>query len=222
MIMKRFSLRYTLLTCRLDQLWFPLAFWALFVIISLFVQAPNQLMNTTRAYLGVVVPLVGGIMSAYAILDDPALELRFATPIPPARTLLERLGLTFLIQTFSALIFQVVVQMVGGDFSMFLSGWHLQLAWLLPTLSLMALGCLAALAAAQPMIGAMLVGMVWIVELLARDWLAGNNGKYILVFMGALIPNHPDLLANHLTLFVLSLIFMLIAWRLLHRQERYI
>ena len=33
--MKRFSLRYSLLTYRLDQLWFPLAFWALFVVMAL-------------------------------------------------------------------------------------------------------------------------------------------------------------------------------------------
>ena len=33
--MKRFSLKYTLLTYRLDQLWFPLAFLAFFVIFPL-------------------------------------------------------------------------------------------------------------------------------------------------------------------------------------------
>ncbi len=220
--MKRFSLRYSLLTYRLDQLWFPLAFWALFVIISLFVQAPDQLMNTTRAYLGTAIPLIGGIMAAYAVLDDPALELRFSTPIPPGQTLFERLGLTFLIQAFSALCFQMIVLLVGGDFSMFLSGWHIQMAWLLPTLTLMALGCLAALVAAQPTTGALFVGLVWIVELLARGWLARNNGKYFLVFMGALMPDHPDLLANHLMLSAISLVFILIAWWLLHRQERYI
>lgn len=220
--MKRFSLRYTLLTYRLDQLWFPLAFWSLFVFISLLVQAPNQLMNTTRAYLGAAIPLIGGIMAAYAVLDDPAIELRFATPISSGQTLLERLGLTLLIQAFSALSFQLIVRSAGGDFSMFLSGWHIQLAWLLPTLTLMALGCLAALVAAQPTTGALLVGMVWIVELIARGWLAYNNGKYFLVFMGALMPDHPDLVANHLMLFALSLFFLFVSWWLLHRQERYI
>jgi len=32
--MKRFSLRYTLLTSRFDQLWFPLPCRALFVVIG--------------------------------------------------------------------------------------------------------------------------------------------------------------------------------------------
>ncbi len=33
--MKRFSLRYILLTSRFDQIWFPLAFWVLFVLIGI-------------------------------------------------------------------------------------------------------------------------------------------------------------------------------------------
>ncbi len=221
--MKHTSLRYSLLTYKLDQLWFPVCFWALFVIIVVLMQQQhNQLMNSTRAYLGAVVPLIGGIMAAYAVLDDPALELRFATPIPAWWTLLERLGLTFLIQAATACAFQVVALLLGGDFSMFLSGWHVQLAWILPTLALMALGSLGALVAAQTTIGALFVGLVWIVELIARGWLARNNGKYVLVFMGALMPEHPDLLANHLTLVAISAAFLLAAWALLRRQERYI
>lgn len=220
--MKRFSLRYSLLTYKLDQLWFPLSFWALFVIVAVLVQQPGQLMNTTRAYLGAAVPLIGGIMAAYAVLDDPALELRFATPIPAWWILLERLGLTFLIQAVTALGFQGVAILMGGDFSMFISGWYVQLAWILPTLALMTLGCLGALATAQTTTGALFVGLVWIVELIARGWLANNAGKYFLVFMGALMPDHPDLFANHLSVFSTSLIFIFAAWVLLRRQERYI
>jgi hypothetical protein len=220
--MKRFSLRYALLTYRLDQLWFPLAIWAVFVIICLFQRQTHELMNITRAYLGTAVPLIGGIMAAYAVLDDPALELRFATPIPAAHTLFERLGLTFLIQAIAALSFQIFALLIGGNFSMFLSVWHLQLAWILPTLALMALGCGVALAAAQTTTGAVAVGLVWIVEVIARGWMAHNNGKYVLVFMGALMPDHPDLVANHIAIFALSAAFLLAAWALLRRQERYI
>src|SRR5512139_2476244 len=104
--MKRFSLHYTLLTSRFDQLWLPLAFWGLFIILGL-IRGPEYMTDTTRAYLGAVVPLLGGIMGAYAILDDPALELRFATPITAARTLLERLAPVFLIQVVCALSYQI-------------------------------------------------------------------------------------------------------------------
>ena len=220
--MKRFSLRYTLLTYRLDQLWFPLAFWMLFVIIGL-VRGPEYMLDTTRSYLGTVLPLIGGIMAAYAILDDPTLELRFATPISAAQTLFERLGLLFLIQVISALSFQVFAFLMNTDFSMFGSWGGVQLTWLVPTLSLMALGSLGALSTAQTMAGALLTGLVWIVELIARGWFAGQKvGQYLLVFMGALMPSHPALRANQLTLCLLAIAFFIISWVLFRRQERYI
>jgi hypothetical protein len=219
--MKRFSLRYSLLTSRFDQLWLPLAFWGLFIIIGL-IRGPEYMTDTTRAYLGAVVPLLGGIMGAYAILDDPALELRFATPITAARTLLERLAPVFLVQVVCALSYQIFALGFHADFSIFGSTIDVQLAWLLPTLALLAFGCFTALLAAQTIIGAVFAGMVWLVELVARSWFAGNAGKYFLVFMGSLMPDHPALVANHFSLFALSLLLLLGSWRLLHRQERYI
>jgi hypothetical protein len=219
--MKHFSLHYTLLTSRFDQLWLPPAFWALFVIIGL-MRGPDYMMDTTRAYLGAVIPLLGGIMAAYAILDDPALELRFAAPITAARVLLERLSLVFLVQVVCALTFQIFALSFHADFSIFGDWIDVQLAWLLPTLALMAFGCFTALLAAQTLIGAVFAGMVWLVELVARGWFAGNGGKYFLVFMGSLMPDHPDLAANQLSLFALSLLLLLGSWGLLQRQERYI
>jgi len=220
--MKRFSLRYTLLTYRLDQLWFPLAFWMLFVIIGV-IRGPEYILDTTRAYLGTVIPLIGGIMGAYAVLDDPALELRFATPISAAQTLFERLGLLFLIQVISAVSFQAFALLMKTDFSIFGSWIGVQLIWLVPTLSLMAVGSLGALSAAQTMAGALLTGLIWIVELIARGWFAGQKvGQYFLVFMGALMPSHPALHANQLTLALLTIAFFIISWILFCRQERYI
>lgn len=220
--MKRFSLRYTLLTSRFDQLWFPLAFWALFVIIGV-IRGPEYILDTSRAYLGAVVPLVGGILAAYAVLDDPALELRFATPIPAARTLLERLAPTFIVQVVCALTYQVFALTLDADFSPLFGNWlNVQMIWLIPTLSLMAFGCFCALAAAQTTTGALLAGMVWLVELVARGWFAYNAGKYFLIFMGPLMPDHPDLAANYVSLSILTFIFLFIAWALLRRQERFI
>jgi len=158
--MKRFSLRYFLLTYCLDQLWFPLAFWALFALVSLLMHEPEKVTDTARAFLGVVLPLIGGIMAAFAVLDDPALELRFSTPVSTARTLLERLGLPLLVLSLAAFSYQVVARMLGGDLSVLGSWWDVQLAWLVPLLSLMALGCAVSMAAAQPMGGAAAAGIV--------------------------------------------------------------
>jgi hypothetical protein len=220
--MKQFSLRYTLLTYRLDQLWLPAAFWALFVIISLFRSGPDDVLDMARAYLGTVVPLVGGILAAYAVLDDPALELRFATPTRPERLLLERLGLIFVVQMVCAITFQGVALALGADFAL-LGNWaDVQLAWLVPSLSLLGLGCATALLGAQTMAGVFTTGLVWLIELLARGWLADNPGKYVLVFMAALMPDHPALVANRICLLILPMALLLAAWALLGRQERYI
>jgi hypothetical protein len=213
-------LRYSLLTYRLDQLWFPLAFWALFAVMALLM--PEKDLNIARAYLGCAIPLVGGIMAAYAVLDDPALELRFATPVRPAQTLLERLGLILLVQAACVLGFQLLSLALGVDFSILGSWFAAQLAWLVPTLALMALGTAGSLLAAQTMTGAFLVGLVWIVELIARGWMAYNNWKYVLIFVGALMPEHPALHANQAVLLGLSAVLLVAAWALLHRQERYI
>lgn len=220
--MKRFSLHYTLLTCRFDQLWFPLAFWALFVIIGA-LRGQAEIVDTARAYLGAALPLVAGFLAAYAVIDDPVLELRFATPISAAQTLLERLGLVFFVQAALALSFEAFVLVMGGDFSV-LGGWlDVQLAWLVPTLALMALGVLTALASAQTMTGALLVGLVWIVQLIARGWFARNSiGQYFLIFVSSLMTDHPALRANQITLLLLAAAFSFLSWRLLHRQERYI
>ena len=175
--MKRFSLKYTLLTYRLDQLWFPLAFWVFFVILTLLLSNEEQDFNIARAYIGVAVPLIGGIMAAYAILDDPALELRFATPVRAAQILLERTTLIFLIQAVCANTFLLFSLIIGVDFSP-LGNWvNLQLCWLLPTITLIALGTFGALIGAQTMVGSFLVGLVWFVELIIRDGMAVNNWK---------------------------------------------
>ena len=219
-MMKRFSLRYSLLTYRLDQLWLPAAFWMLFIIISLLI--PDKAQNMARAYLGCVVPLVGGIMSAYAVLDDPALELRFATPIRSERILIERLGLILIVQASCALAYQLVCSVQGVSLSILGNWFAVQLAWLVPALALISLGAAGSLLAAQTMTGAFLTGIVWLVELIARGWMARNNWKYVLIYVGALMPEHPILHINQAILLTLSLLLFVVAWALLHRQERYI
>jgi len=220
--MKRFSLRYVLLTYQLDQFWLPAAFWALFVIISLFSNGSDDVLLMVQTYLGVVLPLVGGILAAYAILDDPALELRFATPTRAKQLLMERLGLIFVVQMVCAVTFQGVGLTLGADFTV-LGNWiDVQLAWLIPTLLLLGLGCVTSLLGAQPIAGVFTTGLVWLIQLLARGWLADGSGKYLLVFMAALMPNHPALLANRICLLILSMGLLVAAWMLLKRQERYI
>lgn len=221
--MKRFSLQYILFTSRFDQVWFPVAFCILFMVIGL-MRGQAYIEDTARAYLGAVIPLVSGILAAYAVLEDPALELRFATPVSSMQTLLERLVPTFTVQVLMALVFQFFALILHADFSTIYVNWvDLQFAWLVPTLSLMAFGSFTALAAARSATGAVLAGMMWMVQLVARSWFAGNRiGQYFLVFMSPFMTEHPALRLNQAALIGSSLILFLASWGLFHRQERYI
>ena len=198
--MKGAALKYSWLTYRRDQLWFPLAFLALFIVIVLIMRHPEVRFSLARAYLGFIVPLIGGILAAYSVLDDPALELRFSTPVRAEQTLLVRVGLILAVQAACALVFQLFVGALGVDLSPLGGLFSVQLVWLLPTLSLAALGTAGALAGAQTAMGAFLVGAVWLIQLIMNSWLK-LNARPVFLFLGVIDPGHPDLASNRLVLF---------------------
>jgi len=214
-------MKYTWLTYRRDQLWFPLAFLAIFIVIVLILPKPAARLSIARAYLGFIVPLIGGILAAYSVLDDPALELRFSTPVRAERTLLTRIGLILMIQAVCALVFQLFVAALGIDLSPLGNLFRVQLVWFLPALALAALGCAGALAGAQTAMGAFLAGAVWLVQLMMNSWLR-LNARYVFLFLGVIVPGHPDLALNQIVLFLGSLALLLVSWALLRRQERYL
>ncbi len=155
------------------------------------------------------------------VLDDPALELRFATPVRAEQTLLARLGLIIAVQTACALSFQLFLLVLKVDLSVLGGLLGVQLAWFLPTLSLIALGTAGALAGAQTVMGAFLVGAVWLVQVMMKGWFDAN-ARYLHLFRGVLVPGDPDLALNQCVLLAGSLALLFFSWVLLHRQERYI
>lgn len=220
--MKR--LTYSLLTYRLDQIWFPAALWALFVIIILIIQDnPGQRFDIVRAYLGAVLPLTAGMMAAYALLDDPALELRFAAPLPAWKAISERLVITLSIAGIAALSFQGLTTLFKISLEPLGNLYAIQLAWLVPTLALMSLGCLASLLLTQSNSGALFVGLVWLMELLLRGWfIAHPQARYLMIFLGIFQPANPHLWVNQLILITLTAALLLSAHILFKKQERYI
>ncbi len=219
--MNRAALKYSWLTYRRDQLWFPLAFLALFIVILLIMRHPVPRFSIARAYLGFIVPLVGGILAAYGVLDDPALELRFSTPVRAGQTLLARVGLILIVQIVCALSFQLFAAALGIDLSPLGGLLQVQSMWFLPTLSLAALGCAGSLAGKQTAMGAFLAGAVWLIQLLMNSWLR-LNARSMFLFLRVLAPNDPGLALNQGVLFVGSAILLVISWMLLRRQERYL
>jgi hypothetical protein len=213
--------KYAWLTYRRDALWFPPAIWALFVVIVSIMRHPAVRFNIARGYLGFIVPLISGIMAAYALLDDPALELRFATPVRAGQTLLAPLGLIVAVQTACALSFQLFLLAIQVDLSPLGGLLGVQLAWLLPALSLIALGTAGSLASAQSSLGAFLVGAVWLVQIMMKSWLEAN-AKYLHLFLAVLVPRDPDLALNQCVLLAGSVVLLSFSWALLHRQERFL
>ncbi len=221
--MKSFSLRYSLLTYRLDQLWLPAAFWALFAIMAVLFRGDDRVYEVTRGLIGGVLPLLGGIIAAYSVLDDPALELQFATPVPEYKTLIVRLGLTFVIIGFTALTFQLFLMAIGIRLSQWVDPLVFQMTWIVPTLFFLALGSASAFAFGNCTNGAMVVGLLWILELILRDWLVADRWlRYGMVFMALIVPSHPDLRANLIVLTAISGLLLVAGWALFKLQERYL
>lgn len=219
----RFPLHYLLLTARWDLLILPAALWALCAIIILILGENSNSYNTAIGFLGGLLPLMGGILAAYAVLDDPALELYFSSPAPAWRTLLERVGLILLLLAAAALSFQLILPLLGVDLTPLGNPLVRQLTWITPSLSLTALGITAGLLLAQSTFGAMLVGLVWIIQVILRGWFNTNEiARWFALFLGILMPENNFLLTNQLSLTGLALLLFVIACWLLRKQERYI
>lgn len=203
--------------------WLPAAIWALFVIMVGIFGRNLQAEQVSMAYTGVVLPLIGGILGAYAVLDDPALELHFTSPRSSLRMIGERFGMTLLILTICAAAYQVFAGAIGLDLSGYGSLWQRQIAWIVPCLAMTSLGYLGAFASAQSTTGAMMVGMVWIIQVIAREWFLNTNiAREFFLFAGALYPKVPSVVSSQINLLVTSVIFMAAAWQLFKKQERFI
>ncbi len=219
----RFSLKYMLLTCRLDMLWLPVAFLGLFLVLAWMLQDEPAGFAVTCAFFGAGLPLIAGILAAYAVLEDPALELHFAAPRPAGVMLAERMGMLLVLSTVCALLYQVGLALLGIDLTPLGNVGARQLTWLAPTLLMLGLGAAVAFANRQSVAGAAVIGLVWIVQLVIRDWFLGNPvARYLLLVMGSNYPDNPALRGNQLALLGLALLLLLAAWALLRRQERYI
>jgi hypothetical protein len=217
------SLSYHLRIYRREHLWLPAGLWGLFAIIVLFMRGDVRAAQAAAAFLGYVVPLMGGVLAASAVVEDPALELQFAAPRAPWRMLLERLALLLVLVTLAALTFQAYLLPLGVDLAPLGGPAGRQLVWLTPTLALMALGSLGALAFVQGTGGALLAGLMWILQLLLRGWfMASGWARYLFLFLGERWPQSPALPWNRLALLGVAIALTLACALLLEQEERYL
>jgi hypothetical protein len=199
------------------------ALWLLFGLVTWILAGSGRGDNVAKAFLGGALPLTAGVLAAFALLDDPALELQFSTPAPPWKVILERMGLILAVTAAAALSFQVLLGMIHIDLSDLGPLLVRQAAWFTPSLAMISLGCLAALALVQPAFGAVLAGGVWTFQLLQQYFFIHNPvARCLFLFMGISAAGHPDQGKNVLCLASLSLLCLLASIRLYREQERYL
>ena len=214
------TLRYHLRIYRREHLGLPVGLWALFaIIIAIMRDEPGRLYDMARAFLVFVLPLSAGILSASAIVDDTAMELQLAAPRAPWRILLERLAVLLAVVALGAATFQVYLAVMGVDISSLGNLAVRQLVWLVPGITLMGLSSLAALGLVQGTAGALAAGIVWLLQLLLKDWfIASPWARYLLLFLGGLRPGTPYLPWNQLCLTGLAVAFTVAASLLLRNS----
>jgi len=192
--------------------------------------------RTLSASLEIILPLAAGIVVATITSHDPAIELQLSMPKRYDRTALGRLtiiaGWTINIALISsisifALKLAFVPQMSQPSSAplQFLTG---QLTWIAPLLWLVALGlCLALLLRSRAASGALLGG-IWIVEIIFKDYFAATSWLHpVFLFPTTLLPLVGPLpqailnswLTNRFELIGTALVLLLLGWLLLRNPE---
>ncbi len=207
-----------------EHLWLPAGLWALFaMLVAVMRGSGGRDYQSATAFLCYVLPLMAGVLASSAVVDDAALELQLAAPRAPWRMLLERLALLLGLVALAAAAFQLYLVPMGTDLSPLGNLAVRQLAWLIPTLTLMGLASAAALGFVQGTNGALLAGGMWILQLIMRGWfMLSRWARYVFLFLGERQPDSPALTANRLCLVGMAAVLVVAASLMLKNEERYL
>ena len=219
---KNQKFRYTFQAFQKDQFWLPAAIMALFMIVAIFIDDTNRF-NTFRAFLGFTLPLISGGLSAYAFLEDTALELQFTTSRSAWKMIFERLSVIALVVALTALVFQAYAPLIGVDLSPLGGLLARQLIWAAPCLAMLAFGASVSLLARSSPGGFAFVGGFWTLQLFMRGWFADSPVlRNILLFYSAMDPSTRAAAVNQLSLVWIFVLLLLATHNLLKKTERYI
>src|SRR5258708_20650411 len=193
--------------------------------------------RTLSASLEIILPLAAGLVVATITSQDPAIELQLSMPRSYDRTALDRLtiiaGWTIVIALLSSItIFALKLAFVPQPSQswptplQFLTG---QLTWIAPLLWLVAIGlCLALLLRSRAASGALLGG-IWIVEIILKDYFAATTWLHpVFLFPTTLLPLVGPLpqailnswLTNRFELIGTAIVLLLLGCLLLRNPER--
>lgn len=192
--------------------------------------------RTLSACLEIILPLATGILVATITSQDNAIELQLTMPKKYALTALGRLAIIVVWTICIAVFFSISIFVLKLAYVpqpspatslplQFLIG---QLTWLAPLSWFAAVGlCLALLLRSRTASGALLGG-IWIIEIIFKDYIAATNWLHpvflfptTLLSLAGFIPQNifNMWLTNRLELIGTVLVLLLIGWLLLRNPE---
>jgi hypothetical protein len=165
------------------------------------------------------IPPVAGLAAAQLIAHDPATELHLGVVRPYRRTMLLRLSLFGLWTLLVAAAVSIAASRTGY--------WLVtrqapqdQLTWLAPVVWCIGLGAALALALRSTVASSAILGMLWLGELLLRDYFLGNVVlQKVFLFLTIVEPQAAYWLANRLTLVGMGLVLLVGTALLLRNNE---
>ena len=186
--------------------------------------------------LEMILPVAAGVIVATIASHDPAIELQLTVPSIYHITAVLRLFLIFTLMVCIALLSSSVIALFKLGYMpepipswsaplQFLTG---QLTWLAPLLWFVAVGLCLALLLRSRSASAALLGSIWLVETLFKDYIAATNWlRPVFLFPTTLLPLVGPLpqtifdmwLVNRIELIGIALILLTLGWILLHNSE---
>lgn len=173
-------------------------------------------------------PLAAGIGAASLIGADPAVELQLSLPSSYRSTLARRLAVIVGGPVALALLGAGAAQ-VAGVWRV-PGGWpQTQLVWLVPLVWLTALGAVVAAVSADGRVASVVVGALWVSEVIFPAWFIGHVWQPLYLFAngrvtGAPFTDHGRLtnawLQDRLTLVAVAVALGALAWVSLRSPER--
>jgi hypothetical protein len=231
-------LRYELQLMGKRVIMTPILLMIGFALFAVFLQARN--VNPARFLSGgleIILPIATAVVVATIASHDPAIELQLTTPRKYARTAMGRMALIVTWAIGIALLSSVILYSLRMAYvPQQLTSWATplqfltdQLTWLAPLLWMVAVGLCLALLLRSRAASAAILGSVWILEIIFKDYLAATTWLHpvllfpttLILFPTTLIPNSIfwTWLFTRLEIVVTGVVLLLLGWLLLQYPE---
>jgi hypothetical protein len=216
------KIKYNLQIFQKDLFLFPIAFMALFLLITALMNDNTQA-SIARSFLGFVLPLIASGLAAYAYLEDKALELKFTTNQKSITFIAKRLSVILIVIILTAFIFQAGLKILNITVPIQVYWLYTQMSWLIPSLFAITLSGVISLVAKSSNLSFSLMGAFWILQVALKGWFAENSIlKFIFYFLATMKPETQDAYTNLISLTILSVVCLILTNILIKKQERYI